>query len=325
MRPGPRPVLPAFPVDIPKPDLGAWLRGNAGIEGVWSFASRAPGPHVLLVGLVHGNEIAGAIALKRLLEAGLRPARGRLSFAFANLEAFAVFDPADPVPSRYVDEDLNRVWSAEILDGPRRSVELARARALRPLIEDVDIILDLHSMLWRGEPLLLCRAQDRARRLAQAIGMPSLVVMDEGHAAGPRLIDYGPFAAAEGERTAVLVEAGAHWKPETAEIMLDACLRLLRQHRMLDEAAAAAVVPAPPPVGPRRLAQVTRTVTAATDLFAFVRDFDSGHVIEARNTLIALDGQAELRTPHDRCMLIMPALSAIRGQTAVRLARLVEG
>lgn len=325
MRPPPRLVLPAFPVDIPKPELGEWQAGNTGTEGVWSFAARPPGPHVLIIGLVHGNEIAGGIALKRLLEAGLRPTRGRLSIVFANLEAFARFDPADPVTSRYVDEDLNRIWSPELLDGPGRSVELVRARALRPLIDEADILLDLHSMLWRGEPLLLCRTQDRARRLAQTIGHPSLVVMDEGHAAGRRLIDYGPFAAADGARTAVLVEAGAHWKPETAEIMLEACLRLLRHQQMLDEAAALRLAPAPPPASPPRLAQVTRTVTAATDLFAFVRDFDSGHVIEARNTLIALDGQAEVRTPHDRCMLIMPALSAMRGQTAVRLARMLEG
>ena len=32
------------------------------------------------------------------------------------------------------------------LDGPRRSLELARARALRPLYESADLLLDIHSM-----------------------------------------------------------------------------------------------------------------------------------------------------------------------------------
>ena len=40
-----------------------------------------------------------------------------------------------------------------------------------------------------------------------------------------------------------------------------------------------------------------------------------------RNTLIALDGDTEIRTPHQDCVLVMPNLRVGRGQTAVRLAR----
>ena len=43
-----------------------------------------------------------------------------------------------------------------MLDGPRHSVELERAREIRPLIDTVDVLLDLHSMLWPSEPLMLC-------------------------------------------------------------------------------------------------------------------------------------------------------------------------
>ena len=75
--------------------------------------------------------------------------------------------------------------------------------------------------------------------------------------------------------------------------------------------------------GESRLAEVTVAVTATTSAFAFVRDFRGGQVIPERNTLIALDGTTEIRTPYDNCMLIMPSLRASRGHTAVRLARLV--
>jgi succinylglutamate desuccinylase len=57
-----------------------------------------------VVALTHGNEIAGAVALDRLLRAGIRPCAGRLSLVFANLDAFARFDPQDPTASRFVDE-----------------------------------------------------------------------------------------------------------------------------------------------------------------------------------------------------------------------------
>ena len=74
-----------------------------------------------------------------------------------------------------------------------------------------------------------------------------------------------------------------------------------------------------------RLAEVTRTVTATAPGFAFLRPYRGGEVVPERNTLIALDGDAEIRTPHDDCLLVMPSLRTIPGHTAVRLARFVEG
>ena len=100
---------------------------------------------MLVTALVHGNEIAGALALDRLLRTVPPLLRGSLTLGFVNLEAFAKFDPAAPTASRFVDEDMNRLWDQAILDGPGQSAELNRARAIRPLIEAADILLDLHS------------------------------------------------------------------------------------------------------------------------------------------------------------------------------------
>ena len=68
---------------------------------------------------------------------------------------------------------------------------------------------------------------------------------------------------------------------------------------------------------------MTRAVTATTSSFSFVQPFRGGDVVPRRNTLIALDGTAEIRTPHDDCLLVMPTLRASRGHTAVRLARFI--
>jgi len=65
------------------------------------------------------------------------------------------------------------------------------------------------------------------------------------------------------------------------------------------------------------------TVTAGTSHFVFVDAFRGGDVIPRRGTLIAMDGAAEIRTPHDDCLLVMPSLRPSRGHTAVRLARLL--
>ena len=99
--------------ELAQPDIGAWRAGNTGVEGVWSFDSGRPGRHVMVSALIHGNELCGAWALKGLLEAGVRPAQGRLTLVFANLTAFDRFDPAHHDASRFVDEDLNRQWSLD--------------------------------------------------------------------------------------------------------------------------------------------------------------------------------------------------------------------
>ena len=118
----------------------------------------------------------------------------------------------------FLDEDLNRVWDETVLDGPRRSRELDRAREMRPLVEAADALLDLHSMLWPSDPLILSGPTEKGRRLALGIGIPGLVVSDRGHAAGRRLIDYGPFADPGQAAAACLAEPDPELDHECAEI-----------------------------------------------------------------------------------------------------------
>jgi predicted deacylase len=306
--------LPQFDVRVAVPDLRPWLAGNTGIPGFTTFAAPQPGPHVLLLALNHGNEIAGAIALDRMLRAGVPPAIGRLTFGFANLAAFARFNPAEPTASRFLDEDFNRLWDSGVLDGPRDSSELQRAREIRPLIDTVDVLLDLHSMLWPSDPLILCGATERGRELGLSVGTPPMVVADSGHVTGRRTIDYERFADPAGEAVAILVEAGQHWEEATVETALETIRRLL---------AALGMTADPPPACPTapRFAEVTDTVTATSGSFAFVRSWRGGDVVAQRNTLLAVDGEREIRTPYDDCLLVMPSLRPSRGHTAVRLAR----
>ena len=311
-------ALPEFKVRICQPDLSRWVAGNTGISGVTTLDSARPGPHVAVLSLMHGNELAGAIALEQLLRAQLVPTRGKLSFSFLNLEAFNRFDPARPTASRFIDEDMNRVWDQAILDGPRHSIELDRAREVRPFIESVDVLLDLHSMLWPSEPLILSGVPAKGRALAMAIGTPALVVADHGHVNGRRLIDYPRFADPKTGFAACLVEAGQHWEQSTVDTMLASVAGLLRH---LDVVAAGAPLPPAPQPTPARVASVTIAVTAMTSNFSFVQTYQGGDIIPRRDTLIAMDGKTEIRTPHDDCLLVMPSLRPSRGHTAVRLGR----
>jgi predicted deacylase len=306
--------LPHFPVYLATPDISPWEAGNTGIPGFLTRDSGLPGPHVVLVSIIHGNEIAGAIVLDAMLRERFTPARGKLTFGFANIPAFKRFDARNPVASRFVEEDLNRVWDDAQLFGVRRSLELDRAREIRPIIDDADIVLDLHSMLWPSDPLLLCGPGRQGRELALRLATPPMVIADQGHAGGKRLIDYGRFTEAASNAACILVEAGQHWEKAAVTQMRETVFSLLGHAGLADEPPAVA--------GPPCFAEVTQVVTAMTNRFVFTRNFRGGEMIAEAGTLLAHDGETEIRTPHDDCLLVMPSLKPSRGHTAIRLAKL---
>lgn len=312
-----------WPVELRAPDIEPYRAGNTGIPFFWSFEATEPGPHVMVTAVVHGNELCGALVLDRLLQAGLRPARGRLTFGFCNVAAMLSFDPAYPTLSRFVDEDFNRLWDLDTLDGDRASLELARARAIRPLLDTVDLLLDIHSMQNATEPLVLAGACQKGLDLARRVGVPDTIVIDAGHAAGARMRDYASFADPASDQAALLVECGQHWANSSETVALETTLRFLLATGAVDRPAVEAWLGPDP--SPQRIIQITQPVTVQTDDFGFVRPFLGMETIAKAGTIIAHDGDTPIATPYDDCVLIMPSRRLAAGQTAVRLGRIVDG
>jgi len=310
------------PVEVRFPDIARWAAGNTGVPFVWRHESDRQGPDVVVQALTHGNEVCGAIALDWLLGSGFRPVRGTFTAVFANVEAYRRFDPADPFASRCVDEDFNRLWTADVLDGPRASAELARARALRPVYDRAEYLLDLHSMTDPCPPLALAGRQRKGLQLAQALGVPAHIVVDGGHAAGRRLRDYAFFDDPVDPRNALLVECGQHWERAAPRVARQATLRFLRHFGMADPAFLDEHLDREP-LPAQRAIEVTDVVTIASDDFAFARAVAGLDVIPKGGTLLARDGAVDVTTPYDDCVLIMPTRKPRKGETAVRLGRYV--
>ncbi len=309
-------------VELAAPHIEPHRRSGTGIDYVHTLESGKPGPHVLVNALTHGNEICGAIVVDRLLRRALRPVRGTLSLAFANVEAFSRFDPANPYASRFVDEDFNRVWNAEALDGQRQSVELARARELRPVVEAADFLLDIHSMLEASPPVMICGPLDKGIRFAFDVGVPQHVVSDVGHSNGTRMRDYGGFGDPSSPRNALLVECGQHWERSAERVAWQTTWRFLNALGVVDPEAARREIDSQPP--PRqKLIRVTDAVVANSPAFRFARPFTGLEVVPRRGEVIAWDGDEPVRAPYDNCVLVMPVPNNVKtGLTAVRLGRI---
>jgi len=308
-------------VELSPPDITPWRAGNTGVDFVHRFDAADPGPTVMVQALTHGNEICGAVALDWLLRQGFRPRCGSLTVVFANVEAYARFDAADPYPSRLVDEDLNRVWGDEQLFGSRDSVELRRARELRPFVDDADLLLDIHSMSEPCRPLMVCGTLDKNADYARELGVPADLLIDTGHPAGLRMVERGGFGDPASPRRALLVECGYHWERAAAEVAIDTLVRFLGLAGVADPGWVAAHVRLPlPPV--QRLVRVTEAVVARSADFRFLVPTVGLSVVARAGTPIAQDGEQVWVAPYDDTVLVMPGTHNLKpGGTAVRLGR----
>jgi predicted deacylase len=314
------PEMPLPEIEVMPRDLSPYRSGNTGIDYVHRFDSGRPGPHVLVNALTHGNEFCGMVAATHLLDTGVRPLCGTLTVSFANVEAYESFDAARPFESRQLVHNLNRIWSAQWLDGTEDSPELRRARAMRPAVAAADHILDLHSTSQPVQPFWVYPQRARNTQAACAIGRPAVhLVMPAGLGSGVPLIQHGAHGLAEGAAgeggVALVAECGQHFQRATAALATEVTLDFLAHFGLV------AREPAP---GARDAAQtrveLLRTVVVRTSEFRFARPvvgfetFDEGE-------LIATDGDEEIRAPCPRCTILMPARQPVPGREGVYLAR----
>ena len=313
------------PIEISPPNITAYRAGNTGVEYVTVFDSGKPGANVMIQALTHGNEFCGAIALDTLLREGVRPRAGKLTLAFANVAAFARFDFNNPDRSRYIDEDYNRVWADAELLGQRDSVELRRARELRPFVDAADFLLDLHSMHEPCAPIMVCGTIDKGARFAMRIGVPEHLLLDTGHPAGLRMIERGGFGDPDSPRCAALIECGQHWEKSSVDVAIDTAMRFLAATGVVEAAFVKPRLRVSPPAI-QRVVRVTEPVVAKSMAFRFAADFRGLQVIPKAGSPVAYDetaaGETVWRTPYDDCVLVMPSLVHKKpGTTMVRLGR----
>ena len=156
---------------------------------IGSYGGYAPGPLVVCIGGIHGNEPAGTLALQRVLRQldKLRPHfRGELVALAGNVRALNH-------SCRYLHKDLNRMWKPE------------RVRMIRshPLVEDTfpedleqhellsaieaalarkkgdPVFLDLHTTSSEGAPFALISDTLVNRRFAFQLRVPVILGLEE--------------------------------------------------------------------------------------------------------------------------------------------------
>ena len=256
-----------------------------------AFTGLAPGSRLIVLGAVHGNEICGTQAIRRVIgeiESGeLGLVAGQVTFVpVANPLAYARHQ-------RMGERNLNRNLAPT--DSPAE-FEDRIANWLCPLLAQHDALLDLHSFHTAGEPFVMLGPQDNAGTLepfARAAEETALALALGVH----RFVDgwLDTYAAGVARRRAAGVsarEADVHYGIGTTEYMRSrGGIALTLECGQHDDAASPAVAyrairhalahlglsgdPQPAPVSRREALRLYRVVDRVHAGDALARDWSS--------------------------------------------------
>lgn len=200
-------------------------------RGVHTVQSGNDGPHVVVLGGIHGNEPAGVAAMSMFLhelqQGSCTLTRGSLSLIVGNPNALEV-------NKRYLDKDLNRCF-VETHGQPATTREERRAAEIMPYLQDANYVMDLHSASSPTDPFAMCDTSLCSQALD--IGFATVVTGWE-HLQGVSG-DTETYAFQQGA-SAFTVEAGQHSGAETAMNAHGHLCRLLQFLEMIPGTAESA-------------------------------------------------------------------------------------
>eukprot|EP01036_Dinobryon_divergens_P054324 gene54324-72589_t len=150
---------------------------------IHAFASLNPGPRLLVLGGVHGDEISGTLGIERILaelEAGtLRLQRGELTLV----------PVANPLARRRLqregERNLNRLFRPT--EAPA-DYEARVTNALAPLIARHEVLLDLHSFQSEGEAFAMIGPRDNTGTL-EPFALAAEEMQLALHTGAPRIVE----------------------------------------------------------------------------------------------------------------------------------------
>lgn len=153
------------------------------------YSGKQPGPLVICIGGIHGNEPAGALALeivlKKLHEA-TPPFLGEFIALAGNVNALNS-------GIRFQQQDLNRMWLPDrvrqLTAQPPEKNATAEETEQRELLEIIEaavahhrgdvVFLDLHTTSSEGSPFAIISDTLTNRRLALELGVPIILGLEE--------------------------------------------------------------------------------------------------------------------------------------------------
>ncbi|MCB0345270.1 MAG: succinylglutamate desuccinylase/aspartoacylase family protein [Bdellovibrionales bacterium] len=256
----------------------------------WRINSGNPGPAVSIFGGVHGNEPCGIYAvcelLRRLVSGAMPLECGSVLLCIANEQA--VFHGV-----RATGLNMNRMFEDE------RHVDTSylfrRTEALKSLLEDSDIHIDLHSTSQPSTPFIFLEHENRAE--ISNINIPFVVTLESSEMHKDFAGTTQSFARRRGAK-AYTVENGQHEDPRSREHALQVSIDFLKREGLVPNGDRQ--------IGSPRVLKQFLMHTKQTDDFHFRKPFRSFEHLK-QGEIIGTEGGEILIAPQD-CYIILPTM-----------------
>jgi predicted deacylase len=294
------------------------------------FAALEPGPRLLVLGAVHGNETCGTRAIERLLG---ELDSGEISIKRGLLTLLPVTNPlAYQKKQRQGERNLNR--NMRISAAPA-NFEDRVANVLCPWIAEHEVLLDLHSFHTGGLPFAMLGPQDNdgdiesfahakeEERMAVHLGAARIVEgwmttyargverrRQEGKVSAPDLLErnYG-MGTTEFARTCgaygITLECGQHEDPRAPDVAYHAIRQTLALLGMADIALQ-------PPPAETELIRLVEVFDMEHPADSFTREWASFDRVSRGETIGHRHGGATVTAPEDG-YIVFPNPKALAG------------
>lgn len=203
------------------------------------FEGEQPGPLLICIGGIHGNEPAGILAMKEVFRLLDKEPASNPKFAYkGTVIGIRGNLPAIERKKRFINRDLNRMLIREDIerfrDIPEESLEVEEKEclALIAVIEaeqkrynaETTLILDLHTTTAGGGVFSIAAEDEISLSLAKGLHIP--VILGIAHGLKGTTIDY--FNRPEHHTCCVVFEAGQHDDPESVHRTVSAIINCMR-------------------------------------------------------------------------------------------------
>jgi succinylglutamate desuccinylase len=203
------------------------------------YVGKQPGPLLICLGGIHGNELAGIQAIEDIFRLLAHEELAHPAFSFCGtILGIRGNLPAIKSRQRFIHRDLNRILLAEELDQLRQLPPLRlgedekEALALVELIEyehslqspGITLLLDLHTTTAFGGIFSIAAEDEVSLNLAKGLFVP--VILGIADSLKGTTIDY--FNRPAERLYSVVFEAGQHEDPESVSRTISAIINCMR-------------------------------------------------------------------------------------------------
>ena len=148
-----------------------------------TYHGLAPGPALLVLGAVHGNEVCGTQAIMQLLQDF---DNGAISIERGSVTFVPITNPlAHQLKRRFGDRNLNRNMAPSAIP---QDFEDRIANVLTPLLDAHDVLLDLHSFHTGGAPFVMIGPQNNEGAL-EPFALAAEEMQLALHTGAPRIVE----------------------------------------------------------------------------------------------------------------------------------------